>query len=206
VTTSSFSRALQVLDEVQRPPQLEAFDEGRFSAAIDGGIAVRGEGPGDLARHFEDVRGLIRAVEAFTEKSMRMQLAQSTDDIPKPLRQVLNGTITAYVDDLGLLRSRILPTLGEAVTDRVLALAEAVLARHRRLRAIAEATGTKVGTAWLPVATKRSRDRSLPDDERAAWQKAVEDLAKLTGTEVPPEPVEDPGDPVANRFSMIELD
>ena len=203
---SSFSRALQVLDDVQRLPQLEAFDEARFSAAIEAGVAPKGEGLEALSRHFEDVRGLIRAVDGFAEKSMRIHSAQSTDDIPGPLRQVINGTITAYDDDVGRLRGRILPTLGESVTERVIAIATGVLDLRRRLRAMAEAAGQQVALAWIPIATKQARDRALPDDERAAWQKALEDLAKLTGTEIPPEPVEDPGDPVANRFSMIEID
>ena len=147
------------------------------------------------------VRGLIRAVDSFSEKSMRLHLATLYGRHSGALGQGLNGTISTTRDDsascaVGSSDAR------ETVTD-------GCWRWPRRCSgggpSCAHGGGSGQRWRWRGSDRNQAGARSLTPRRGAGdVAKALEDLANLTGTD-PPEPVGDPGDPVANG-SRDEID
>jgi len=125
----------------------------------------------------EELTALVEAIERFTQKAMGIRLTNAPEAVPTQLRSLLVATISAYDQERELLRRRV----------------EAMLSRF---------AGAQALTDWVA----READRVLAT--RAALlqivREAREALAKLQAP--PEEKPEEPGDPVSNRFSMIDFD
>jgi hypothetical protein len=229
---AGFPRALRVLDEVQHAAQLERFDPGRFAAALGEEAPPPGQALAELGGLLDATRGLLADVDRFVEKSMRIRLNQLEGPLPPQLRTLLSSTIVAYAGDLRLLRERVAgilarldPRTAAAATDRVLDAAGQALATRAALRQEIFALAQRVAGEWLPRARQAARDRSQADDERERWARTRVDLEQLaargeildTGSvaerleriaapapEVPDG--DEPDDPAAKRFSLIEID
>jgi hypothetical protein len=223
---SAFPRALRLLDEVQHLPQLERFDPAAFLAAVRAELEPPGASLDDLIRQLDALRGLLGDVDRFAEKSMRIRLVRSPDALPPQLRTLLHATVVSYERDLSLLRSRISgalarldPATAAEVTDRVIAMAEEVLAVRATLRQVILDAAPEVAAAWLPIAERAARDRSQPDPARERWKRAWTDLQAVaargelleTGSTAErldrmTAPGEPPEEERPDRFSLLELD
>ncbi len=225
-----------MLDAVQHLAQLEAFDPALFLAALAEEVAPAGGTLADLGAHLDGARGLFAEIDRFAEKSMRIRLLQSTDGLPTQIRTLLYSTVVSYEREPGLLRTRVasitarLGSGGSTLTDQVMQAAERVLAARAVLRQGVVELARRIAATGLPEARRAARDRSLPDDERERWGRARVDLEQLAargerldaGTfverlaQVTPSVAVDapatvgetgePEDPIAKRFSLLELD
>ncbi len=224
---TAFTRASELLDEVQHLAQLERFDPGPFLSAVGASTEPPGATLAALAAQLDGLRDVLGEIDRFAGKSMRIRMLHE-EILPAQLRTLLHSTLLAYERDLPLLRQRVAGSLARvapdqvaAVTERVLATAEQVLAVRAALRHGVLEQARAVAAAWLPVAARAARDRSQPDGERDRWKRARVDLEQLAARgevldggsfgerlERLPAPEEPPDDEAErpDRFSLLELD
>jgi len=221
-----FPRAARVLDEIQRPPQLDRFDVESFLATARAELPEPGATLAELTATLDGCQGLLGELDRFAQKSMRIRLTFSTDDLPPQLRALLQTTVLGYEKDLPLLRSRVAQAMARydaasaaAVAERVLDAARQVLAVRAALRQGVWQLTAAAASAWLPAAGRAAADRTQPDEQRERWKRACVDLTALAahgqaleaGTTAerldriatPDDPPEEEG---PDRFAMLELD
>jgi hypothetical protein len=223
---SAFPRASRLLDEVQHLEKLERFVATDFLAAAREAVEPPGATLAVLASQLDALRGLLTEIDRFAQKSMRIRLGGSSDVLPPQLRTLLHSTVLAYERDLPLLRARVAgalarldPSNAGEVADRVIAMAETVLAARATLRQGVLELAQGVAAAWRPTAERAVRDRSQPDEERARWKRAHVDLERIAerGDALDagsfaerlariPTPDDPPEEERPDRFSLLELD
>jgi hypothetical protein len=220
---SPFVRAHSLLDEVQSPAQLEAFDPGRFAALIAEETPAVGRTLAGLGDVLDALRGLFGDVERFVEEAMRIRLHQLPEPLPPQVRTLLSSTIGTYAREPGLLGERVAAIVTRlrraADAEPILDAARRTLEARAALRQAVLEAARRVAGEWTEVARKAARDRSQPDEERERWGKARADLLELAARgevleegrfeerlarRTPIEEVEE--DPAVTRFSLIEID
>jgi hypothetical protein len=230
---SEILRALRLLDEIQSLAQLDAFDPGVFVASVRDAARPAEARLADVGGELDGARGLLTAIDRFTEKAMRIRMNHLSDPLPQQLRTLLYSTIVSYEHDPALLRQRVAAMLGRvdpstaaALTRQVCDAAASALATRAALRRGVVELAQRSAAAWLPAARRAARDRTQADDERESWSRARVDLEQIAargetieagsfaerlGKITPPtaeatDSDEPETDPATKRFSLLELD
>lgn len=224
--------ALGILDEIQSLAQLDGFDPAAFARALNDEAPPAGANLTDVGGALDGARGLLGAIDRFTQKAMRIRLNHLSDPLPQQLRTLLYSTIVSYEHDPSLLRDRIGAMLGRIdpstaadLTRQVCESAARVLELRAALRRGVVELAQRSAAAWLPAARKASRDRTQADEERESWSRAHVDLERIAargetieagsfaerlGKITPPPPTDEPApeeeDATSKRFSLLELD
>jgi hypothetical protein len=221
-----FARARRLLDEVQHQNQLDALEPARFAAALEAETPPTGTTLAQLAAGLDGGRGLLEEIDRFTEKAMRIRLHQLDAPVPAQLRTLVATTLVGYAADPARLRGRLADILARvdraaaaATTERIMEAAERTLATRQALRDAVTALAARMAAAWLPVARRAASDRTQADDERERWARARVDLEQVAGRGAVVEtagheerlgqiaaPADEPEDPIAKRFSLLEFD
>lgn len=229
---ASIARTLRLLDEVQHLAQLQAFAPAAFAETLDAEMAAQGPPLAEIGNSLDELHRLFGALERFAQKCMSIQLLQALDPLPPQLRTLFASTITSYDGKLPLLRERVGGAMARldrataaAVAERVVAKAEKVLVLWSALRQGVGAVAQRIAFHALPAARAVARDRTQPEDQRAFWARACTVLeqvathgeliesddfaanvnAAAAATELGNEGNDD-DDPVARRFSLLEID
>jgi hypothetical protein len=135
---STARSALQLLDEVQSLPQLDALGIDAFTDAVARELGSDGNDA--------PLRAMLAAIDAFAVKAMRIRVggALASDTSLQPaFRTYLAGSVLSYAGDLDTLRDRVTAVAArvdpEGAADTAAAVATAageILALHGRLRAV----------------------------------------------------------------------
>lgn len=172
---------------------------------------------------------LVR-IDELAARVMRIRLEHALaadSSIGAPTRRVFAQTVTAYVDNLGLLAGRardVAARGGAGDADQVASLvtesARATLLLREALRGPVLALVRDLATASIPDVDRRARDRDLDDRERKRWSAARRDLealavepARLLAAPMParmaglPEQLDEPvAAPEPSFADLLELD
>ena len=211
--------ALGILDEIQSLAQLDGFDPAAFVAALNDAAPPAGVNLADVGGALDGARGLLGAIDRFTQKAMRIRLDHLNDPLPKQLRTLLYSTIVSYEHDPSLLHDRVGAMLGRIdpssaadLTRQVCEGAASVLGLRAALRRGVVELAQRNASAWLPSARKAARDRSQADDQRESWSRARVDLERIAargetieagsfserlGRITPPPPSDEPASPTS---------
>lgn len=173
----------QLLDEVQRLAQIDAFDPAAFSHQLRDELA--GEPAAtldDLAARDDLLRGVAHAIDGFAQRCMRVRLEHLLADdraLQPPFRAYLAARFADYAADLAPLHDRVASTAARTDPARAHSLADAVVDAARttltlrdHLRADLFAFAATLSLASVPAALAAARDVYAPDATRLAWSAA----------------------------------
>lgn len=212
VTTSTGKTAQDLLDEVVRLAQLDAFTPGDYHARlveeIEGADEITLDG---LAARDARLRAALAAIDGFAGRSMRIRLdhllALDTA-IPPTFRTYLAGMVASYERDRDTLRARVAavvartdPGRAAELADAVAAAAGEVLALRARLRDGVLALERDLAARTLPIARRAARDPYASDELRRRWTAIADHLRSVAAVD---EPLEEEREP--SREELIELD
>lgn len=190
MTPATDKSARQLLDEVQRLPQVEAFDPDGFLAQLRAEIAAETVTTvDDLALRDGVLRGVLAAIDGFAGRCMRIRLDHLLIDdrsIGGPFRLWIGNAVATHAGDLAIIHERVAATVARvhpyaarATADAVLAAAEQVVAVRATLRAGLFAFARELAAAFLPTALAAARDVWSPEPVRLRWSAARRVLAQI---------------------------
>ena len=189
---ASARSARELLEAVQTLARLDELEVDAYAAQLaeeveriavsDDGLAAR-----DLA-----LAAAVSSIDAFAARAMRIRLEHALADdtaLGASFRANLAATVVGFADELPRLAQRVgqvvvrtAPARVGAVTDAVLAAAEATLAQRAELRHAVSAMACALAAAALPVARAAAADRTADDSARARWSCVRQELEAVVAS------------------------
>jgi len=145
VSSATTKSARQLLDEVLRAAQIEAFAVDRFLERVNAEVGdSAGLGAEQLAARDAQLEEMLSAIDGFTSRVMRIKLDHllaSDNSVAPQFRTYLSSRVLDYDGDLDRLRARVVevvsrvdpdgaPSIGAAIVDA----ADEALSLRRCLR------------------------------------------------------------------------